>query len=64
MLPVGCSKVQEIETKRAFFAGGFSILMLLKGLPEDISEDNGIKYLASLESEFLNYFKRLGTIQE
>lgn len=51
------SPVQFDETRRAFFAGGYSVFALMSELAgEDVSESDAFKYL-TLTTEFFERFK-------
>jgi hypothetical protein len=45
--------VQHKETMRAFYAGGWAMLMMLKGISGD--EDTGVKFLQNLEDELRQF---------
>lgn len=45
------SKIQEIETRRAFYAGAHATISLVKNMPDFPDEDDGVRYLQSIMEE-------------
>ena len=56
VVPENCSLIQSMETRRAFYAGAQSLLVIVKTIGEDIiSEDHGIAILEALQEELLEH---------
>ncbi len=50
---------QRIETKRSFYAGACSMLCIMEGFADDISEEAGAAILQGLKEEILAYIEEL-----
>lgn len=59
VLPANASEVQRIEMERAFFAGAWSLIGLLRCRIADLPDDEAVKALESLETETELYFREL-----
>lgn len=57
--PRDAGKVQQIETKRAFMAGGYAMLMLCSSISSDRTEDEAVVQLESLRRELESFFAAL-----
>ena len=54
------SPIQVEETKRAFFAGSFSLLMAVREIGEPhINEDEGCEYLEERYQESMEFYEQL-----
>ena len=60
VLPVGCPKGQQVESRRAFFSGAMCMLMLVKHMPLSEDEDEGVAILQKWETELVAFFDRVG----
>lgn len=62
VLPTGADAVQRQETRRAFYAGAWEILMRMADLGEpDISEEQGVAVLEATKREIQTYVASVGT---
>jgi hypothetical protein len=52
------SKVQKVETERAFYAGAFSMLIAVREIGEEtVSEDEGAAYLEQRMQELVKFYE-------
>jgi hypothetical protein len=60
----GASQVQITETRRAFYAGAYSVMTALAAIGDDsVSEDEGVQRMESLRRECELFFQhKLGKI--
>jgi hypothetical protein len=62
ILPKGCSPVQRQETRRAYYAGIWTLLQMVKEIGDDeVSEDQGVQELEKLENECINFMSQIGS---
>lgn len=59
VMPSTVSQTQDTETRRAFYAGGYAMLLLVKHIPDELSEDDGVEFLKSLEAECLEFVAKI-----
>jgi hypothetical protein len=65
VLPADAPPVQKQETRRAFYAGAWEILMRMADLGEpDISEDQGAEVLEATKREIERFVASVGTSAE
>ena len=56
VVPENCSLIQSMETRRAFYAGAQSMLVLVRSIGNrETSEDHGIAILERLQEEQLEF---------
>jgi hypothetical protein len=61
VMPQNASAIQRKEMRRAFYAGGWAMLQIAKELgDENISEEQGVVVLESIEAEYQDFMKRVG----
>lgn len=62
VLPKGCSLVQKQETRRAYYAGIWTLLQMVKGLGDEaVSEEQAAQELEKLENECISFISQVGT---
>lgn len=58
VIPSTAGEIQRTECKRAFYAGGWSVMRYLLALSEDdVSEDDGANVIEEMRQEILVYKK-------
>lgn len=58
LAPMNVSETQYMETRRAFYAGSFCMLMACQRLGEaSISEDAGVDYLQARHDEIIHFYE-------
>ncbi|MFN6572381.1 hypothetical protein [Dendronalium sp. ChiSLP03b] len=61
VLPKGCSPIQKQETRRAYYAGIWTFMQMIKELGDDeVSEEQGAEELEKLENECKDFFSQVG----
>ncbi|MBN3875229.1 hypothetical protein [Nostoc sp. JL23] len=61
VLPKGCSPIQRQETRRAYYAGIWTLLQMVKELgDEEVSEEQGAQELDKLENECASFISQVG----
>ena len=61
VLPKACSPVQKQETRRAYYAGVWTLMQMIKELGDDaVSEEQGAEELEKLENECKNFISQVG----
>lgn len=62
ILPKGCSPVQRQETRRAYYAGIWTLLQMVKAIGDDeASEEQGVQELEKLENECISFMSQIGS---
>ncbi|MEH2029827.1 MAG: hypothetical protein V7K67_09145 [Nostoc sp.] len=62
VLPKGCPPVQKQETRRAYYAGIWTLLQMVKELGDDeVSEEQGAQELEKLEEECVSFMSQVGS---
>lgn len=65
ILPANAPSVQKQETRRAFYAGAWELLMCMQHLGEpDVSEDAGVEVLEATKREIETFVAKVGTSDE
>ncbi len=62
VIPPNCPQVQEVETKRAFYAGASSMFYLISGIPFSDGDNVTEADLAAIErvkTEIDEYYQRM-----
>lgn len=59
VVAVDAPEVQKLETKRAFMAGAWAMLMMVKHLPDELTEDENIALLQGYQDELEAFHKRV-----
>ena len=54
--PKNASKVQTTETRRAFYAGCFTLFNLLQEISTNFSEEDSEEILVKLDKEIMDFF--------
>jgi hypothetical protein len=57
--PMHPGPVQRQETRRAFYAGAWSALNLLRSMDSTITDDEGAQYIDNLWQECLAFYEQL-----
>lgn len=62
VLPVGCSKIQKQETRRAFFAGAYALLQTCLGVLADPAcpDEVGERVLSRWQAECEAFYEQVG----
>jgi hypothetical protein len=60
VVPVDSGPTQKVETRRAFYAGAWHLLQMMKGLPDTWTEDEGAAWLKAREDELRKFYERVG----
>ena len=59
VVPKNCSLIQTMETRRAFYAGAQSMLVIVRSIGNTIDEDHGIAILEMLQEEQLEFLRSI-----
>jgi hypothetical protein len=58
------NSVQIQETRRAFYAGAYALLMLLSRIAsDDVTEESGVEYLEACRRECQAFYDLMGSAQ-
>lgn len=60
VIPKNAPPVQFQETKRAFYAGAWALLGIMKRIGDDMSEEQGADALDKLEQEIQDFINKIG----
>lgn len=61
VLPRGAGAIQRIETRRAFYAGAFAAIEVMKRIgDDDVSEDQAIAMMQGLSDEIETFRRNVG----
>ncbi len=61
IMPANAPAIQIQETRRAFYAGAFTMFNLITGCAEDITEEMYAKMLTDIQAELNKFFMQPGS---